>query len=668
VKSAIGDRRAPQTLPSLTRRVVTLPRSTKRHVMLLADGVALPISAVVAIWLVHPELLPTLPGWVWVIPPVLGVSGLGLTGFYRSVVRFMGFELVAAAFKTLTLVAVLLGVGIAAVEPWYDALRASATFWLLGMVYVVGSRLTARWFLHTRNAAGDRVVIYGAGDAGAHLVSALQGRGEFVPVAFVDDNPALRGAVIIGLEVHPPQELPTLIEEFGVSRVLLALPSVSRRRRLEIINQLEQFPVHVQTMPDTADLAAGNAHVDDIREVDITDLLGRDPVPPNPKLLDACIRGKSVMVTGSGGSIGSELCVQIAGLGPRRLVLMDISEAALYTIDQTLQDLAQRKGLSVEIVALIGSAHHRERVREVLETYEVDTVYHAAAYKHVPLVEHNMIEGVFNNVFGTLHTAEAAISAGVKSFVLVSTDKAVLPTNVMGATKRFAELVLQGLNQRGSATTFSMVRFGNVLASSGSVVPLFREQIRNGGPVTVTHPEIFRYFMTIPEAASLVIQAGSMGTGGDVFVLDMGKPVRIRDLAEKMIHLMGLTVRDEAQPDGDIEIRYTGLRPAEKLYEELLIGNNVAGTEHRSIMRAEEDFLPWDELKPLLDHLWSGCQRLDCYKVREVLLKAVAGYSPTKEVEDLVWRQRNTGTRVSVGAKVTALEPRRVAPQAERPY
>jgi FlaA1/EpsC-like NDP-sugar epimerase len=636
--------------------------------MRLADALALPLCLLIAVWLVRPEILVHLPSWIWLLPLVLGVSALGFAGFYRSVVRFMGFELVEASFKALTLVSVVVALGIVLVETWPNALRTSATFWLLGMVYVVGSRLTVGWLLRTRNADGDRVVIYGAGEAGAHLVSALQGRGEFVAIAFIDDNATLRGAVINGLEVHLPQSLPNLIDEFGVSRVLLALPSVSRRRRLEIINQLEQFPVHVQTMPDTVDLAAGNARVDDIREVDITDLLGRDPVPPNPKLLDACIRGKSVMVTGAGGSIGSELCRQILQLGPKRLVLMDISEAALYTIDQALQDLAQRKSLEVEVVALIGSAHHRERVREVLETYTVETVYHAAAYKHVPLVEHNMIEGVHNNVFGTLHTAEAAIAAGVKSFVLVSTDKAVLPTNVMGATKRFSELVLQGLNQRGSATTFSMVRFGNVLASSGSVVPLFREQIRNGGPVTVTHPEIFRYFMTIPEAASLVLQAGSMGTGGDVFVLDMGKPVRIRDLAEKMIHLMGLTVRDEDNPDGDIEIRYTGLRPAEKLYEELLIGNNVSGTDHRSIMRAEEDFLPWDEVKPLLDQLWTACQRLDCTKAREVLLRAVVGYSPTKEVEDLVWRQRNAGTRVVLSGKVTPLEPRRAVPQPERPH
>jgi FlaA1/EpsC-like NDP-sugar epimerase len=657
-------------LSLLVRRVVMLPRSTKRTVMWLADCLALPASAGIAVWLVRPEILTTLPRWIWLVPLLVGVTGLGIAGFYRSVVRFMGFELVAAAFKTMTVVAFVLLIGVGWINDWSDAVRASSTFWLLGMVYLVGGRLTVRWFLQSRNGAGDRVVIYGAGEAGAHLVSQLQGRGDFVAVAFVDDNIALHGAVINGLEVHTPQSLKGLIEEFGVTRVLLALPSISRRRRLEIINQLEQLPVHVQTMPDMADLAAGNARVDDIREVDITDLLGRDAVPPNPKLLEACIAGRSVMVTGAGGSIGSELCLQIARLGPKRLVLLDTSEVALYMLDQLLHELAERNALAVEIVALIGSVHHRERMREVLETYGVETVYHAAAYKHVPLVEHNMIEGIHNNVFGTLNTAEAAISAGVKSFVLVSTDKAVLPTNVMGATKRFAELVLQGLNQRGSGTTFCMVRFGNVLASSGSVVPLFREQIRHGGPVTVTHPEIYRYFMTIPEAASLVIQAGSMGTGGDVFVLDMGKPVRIRDLAEKMIHLMGLTVRDDDHPDGDIEIRYTGLRPAEKLYEELLIGNDVSGTEHRSIMRAEEDFLVWDELKSLLDQLWNACQRLDCNKARDVLLRAVVGYSPTKEVEDLVWRQRNAGTRVALGAKVTPLEPRRAAaaPQGDRPH
>ena len=365
------------------------------------------------------------------------------------------------------------------------------------------------------------------------------------------------------------------------------------------------------------------------------------------------------MVTGAGGSIGSELCRQIARLGPRRLINLDQSEAALYMVDQTLREISRQEDLNIEIVSLIGSVHHRDRMLDIMRTYGVQTVYHAAAYKHVPLVEHNMIEGVHNNVFGTLHCAEAAIESGVESFVLVSTDKAVLPTNVMGATKRFSELVLQGLNTRGNGTSFSMVRFGNVLASSGSVVPLFRQQIRDGGPVTVTHPEIYRYFMTIPEAAQLVIQAGSMAKGGDVFVLDMGKPVRIQDLARKMIHLMGLSVRDDASPDGDIEIEYTGLRPAEKLYEELLIGNNVMGTEHPSIMRAEEDLLRWDELESLLDRLWTACRRQDCEQARELLLSGVKGYSPTTEVVDLVWKERNRV--VSEGepkATVTTLKPK----------
>jgi UDP-N-acetylglucosamine 4,6-dehydratase len=650
------------------RALVTLPRTTKRLVMLVADALAIPASVLASVWLAAADSVYTAHPWALVAPVLIGLAALRYWSVYRSVVRFMGFELAEAALKSTTFTAAALFLVVGWSTTWTTAFRAGATFWFLALVYVVGSRLAARWLLQSRDATGDRVVIYGAGDAGAHLVSALAGNSAFVPVAFVDDNTALWGAVVNGLEVHSPTSLRNFIDEFGITRVLLALPSVSRRRRLEVINNLEQMPVHVQTMPDMGDLVTGNARVDDIREVDITDILGRDPVPPNPKLLGACVRGKSVMVTGAGGSIGAELCTQIMLLEPKRLVLLDISEAALYTADQTLQDLARRKSIDVEIVALIGSAHHQSRVREVLETYAVDTVYHAAAYKHVPLVEHNMIEGVHNNVFGTLHTAEAAIAAGVKSFVLVSTDKAVLPTNVMGATKRFAELVLQGLNQRGSGTTFSMVRFGNVLASSGSVVPLFREQIRNGGPVTVTHPEIFRYFMTIPEAASLVIQAGSMGTGGDVFVLDMGKPVRIRDLAEKMIHLMGLKIRDEDHPDGDIEIVYTGLRPAEKLYEELLIGTNVAGTEHPAIMRAEEAFLPWAELKALIEHLWAACQRLDCIRAREVLLSAVTGYTPTKEVEDLVWRQRNAGARATVASNVTPLEPRRVSPQTDRSH
>jgi FlaA1/EpsC-like NDP-sugar epimerase len=655
----------------LTRTVASLPRSTKRLIMLLADAVALPTATFVAGWLVTPQG-DLWPSWIMVVPLIFGLLSLNACGFYRSVVRFMGIELIVAAFKGVTFTTAAFILCLGWFENWPAAFRAGTAFWLFVMVYVAGSRMAVRLLLRSRRITDDRVVIYGAGDAGVHLATAIAARGEFTLIGFADDNPALHGAVINGVEVYAPSALSHLIEEFDLSRVLLALPTVSRRRRQEIINQLERLPVHVQTMPDINDLISGNARVDEIREVDIADLLGRDAVPPIAELLGACIEGRSVMVTGAGGSIGSELCVQIAQLRPKRLVLLEMSEAALYTVDQALNDVVKLESLGVEVVSLIGSAHHKERVREVLTAYEVNTVYHAAAYKHVPLVEQNMIEGVYNNVFGTLHTAEAAIAAGVESFVLVSTDKAVKPTNVMGATKRCAELVLQGLSERGSGTRFSMVRFGNVLASSGSVVPLFREQIRNGGPVTVTHPDIYRYFMTIPEAASLVLQAGSMAKGGDVFVLDMGQAVRITDLAEKMIHLMGLTVRDEDNPDGEIEIQYTGLRPAEKLFEELLIGNNVMGTEHRRIMRAEEDFLPWGQLKPLLNELWQACQSLDCVAARRLLLKMVAGYSPTDEVEDLVWRERNSGL-IAGGAvprgNVMPLEPRR--PQGaikERPH
>jgi FlaA1/EpsC-like NDP-sugar epimerase len=447
--------------------------------------------------------------------------------------------------------------------------------------------------------------------------------------------------------VAPPERLPELVRTHGIRRVLLALPSASRRKRQEIIARLEQLQVRVQTIPDIADLLSGRARVEDLQDVDVADLLGRDVVPPDTRLLDACIRGKSVLVTGAGGSIGSELCRQIVRLRPRRLVLLDIAESALFAIDLELRRCVAEEGqvangVSTEIVPLIGSAHHRTRVHQLLKNFSVQTVYHAAAYKHVPLVEYNMLEGVHNNVIGTWHTAEAACEAGVETFVLVSTDKAVSPINVMGASKRMSELVLQAMSERQrdavNGTHFCMVRFGNVLDSSGSVVPVFREQIRRGGPVTVTHRDIIRYFMTIPEAAQLVLQAGSMCQGGDVFVLDMGQPVRIADLARRMIHLMGRTVRDDEHPDGDIAIHYTGLRPAEKLYEELLIGSNVTGTDHPMILRAMEESLPWAQIQLYLERILQASARSDCERVREILVECVGNYRPENAVDDLVWR------------------------------
>ena len=434
---------------------------------------------------------------------------------------------------------------------------------------------------------------------------------------------------------------------------------MTRRRRREILTQLEPLGVHVQTVPDIEQLVTGNANLADLREVDVADLLGRDAVPPKDGLFDACIRDRVVMVTGAGGSIGSELCRQIIGLHPRRLVLFEMSELALYNIERELRALAEKRAAQIELVGLIGNAHDRFRLRDIFAAYRVQTVYHAAAYKHVPIVEQNVVAGVNNNVIATWYAAEAAHEAEVETFVLVSTDKAVNPTNVMGATKRFAEIVLQGLQRRGSKTRFCMVRFGNVLASSGSVVPLFNEQINAGGPVTVTHPEVIRYFMTIPEAAQLVIQAGSMSEGGDVFVLDMGKPVRIGDLARRMIHLAGLTVRDEKNPEGDIEISYTGLRPAEKLYEELLIGNNVTGTEHPMILRAIEHSLPWDRVQELLNEIMAAMSRFDCPRTLQLLNDVVAEYTPAPQPHDLVWARQCTMS--TDDRKVTSLKPRRVA-------
>jgi FlaA1/EpsC-like NDP-sugar epimerase len=543
---------------------------------------------------------------------------------------------------------------------------AFVIYWALALLYVGGSRLLVRLAFQGFNGSAEPVAIYGAGEAGVRLSMALQGGKDFKPIVFVDDNHSLHGSVINGVEVFSPNELPALVKEYSIGRVLLAVPSETRRRRREILTRLESLGIHVQTIPDLSDIAAGRARVDELHDVDVSDLLGRDPVPPNSALLGACIERKSVMVTGAGGSIGSELCRQIIRLAPARLLLLEISELALYNIERELRMLADHDGLQVEIVALLGNAHHKYRLREIMSTYGVHTVYHAAAYKHVPIVEQNMIEGIHNNVYGTWHAAEAALESHVQTFVLISTDKAVNPTNVMGATKRFAELVLQALQRRGTDTRFCMVRFGNVLDSSGSVVPLFRDQIQRGGPVTVTHPDVIRYFMTIPEAAQLVIQAGAMAKGGDVFVLDMGKPVRIEDLAHRMVNLMGLSVRDDKNPDGDIEIEYTGLRPAEKLYEELLIGNNVTGTEHAMIMRAVEHELPWDRVQALLDELLVVLRKFDCRRARELLLNTIVEYKPGAEIEDLVWREHATQPAVAVAVssddrKVTELATRRVA-------
>jgi len=474
------------------------------------------------------------------------------------------------------------------------------------------------------------------------------------PVAFIDDDPNLHNRVIAGLRVYSAKQITQLVEDTSAAEILLAIPSASRARRREILEMLERFPLHVRSVPGFMDLASGKVQVEDIQEVDIADLLGRDAVPPQQALFEKCIRGKVVMVTGAGGSIGSELCRQILSNKPKALLLFEHCEFNLYSIHLELERLIERSSLATRLVPILGSIRNEDRLLEVMRTWEVETIYHAAAYKHVPMVEHNVAEGVLNNVIGTLNTAQAAVQAGVSNFVLISTDKAVRPTNVMGSTKRLAEMTLQALSRelapvlfgdvgnisQVNKTRFTMVRFGNVLGSSGSVIPLFHKQLKTGGPLTVTHPKITRYFMTIPEAAQLVIQAGSMGKGGDVFVLDMGEPVRIVELAEKMIHLSGFSVRSDRNPMGDIAIEFTGLRPGEKLYEELLIGDNVLATRHSMIMCANEDYIQWDTLKDALTQLLEAASHDDFVRVRQLLRETVIGYAPEGEIVDWIYQQR----------------------------
>lgn len=623
---------------ALRDRLIHLPRRTKQLLMLFSDAAGFLGCVALAVWvhLINPvtgnELI-LLAGSTLIVAHLLA----RYLGFYHSIVRYLGMGLLMAGARVAVGSAIILAAVAWRTGMTTQPFRLAVVYGAFCGLYLIGSRYFAQYFLVRRSRDKARVIIYGAGEAGARVAQAMQGNHAFSPVAFIDDDRSLQNKRINGLPVHPSIELEALIVKHTISRVLLAFPSASRKRRQQIIAGLEELSIRVQTVPDYDDLISGKARVEDIRDVDVEDLLSRAAVAPDKQLMHATLLDKSVMVTGAGGSIGSELCRQILKVGPKRLLLFEISEVALYTIDQKLRSIAKKRGIDCEIVPLLGSVQDENRVREVMQHFKVQTVYHAAAYKHVPMVERNIIEGVCNNVIGTLRTAEAAMKANVETFVLISTDKAVSPTSVMGASKRFAELVLQALQESARNTHFAIVRFGNVLESSGSVVPLFREQIRAGGPVTVTHAEIIRYFMTIPEAAQLVIQAGGMSQGGEVFVLDMGQPVKIHDLAQRMIHLMGLTVRDEDNPNGDIEITFTGLRPAEKLYEELLIGKNASGTEHPRIMQATENRLSREEIGPLLDELVAAASRLDRSGMRELLTRAVAEYEPQNGIDDLIW-------------------------------
>jgi FlaA1/EpsC-like NDP-sugar epimerase len=639
---------------------ISLTRQKKAFILISADI----FFAVSALWAAF-----SLRWGEWYIPkddewylfaaaPVIALPIFVRLGLYRAIIRYIEVRALWTIIQATTLYAlvfafVLYESGIKGVPRTVLPLN-----WLNMMLLVGGSRFFARWWLGEvyLNLGGGReikapskknVVIYGAGNAGVQLASALGYGRKFRPVAFIDDDVRLHKQKVNGLRIYPLSSLRYLIESHQVSDVLLAMPSAGRSRKSEIIRLLEPFAVHVMSMPDLSDIAQGKVTVDALQEIDIADLLGRDTVAPDQSLLHANIADKVVMVTGAGGSIGSELCRQIITLQPDALILYELSEFALYAIEKELQHLLSKRNTSpqatdkkeVTLIPILGSIVDGVRVEKVCKTFRVQTIYHAAAYKHVPMVEKNPGEAVWNNIFGTLHTAKAAIDTGVETFVLISTDKAVRPTNTMGATKRFAELILQALSSNAAPTRFTMVRFGNVLGSSGSVVPLFKEQIARGGPVTVTDPRVIRYFMTIPEASQLVIQAGAMGFGGDVFVLEMGKPVRIVDLAKRMIHLSGLEIKDDEHPDGDIEISYTGLRPGEKLYEELLIGDNVSKTAHARIMRAQEHVIPWPELEKMLAALEQAAKSDDFDQIRKILAAAVAGFVPQCEIEDLLWKE-----------------------------
>ena len=618
----------------MRQRVLNWPRSVKRS-MVLAGDVFLALLATWVAYSLRFDMLHWPTGaqwWPYVLTPVLAIPIFIRFGLYRAIFRYSGLDALFATGQAVALYAALL-FAVLLWQRWPMVPRSVGILQPIIFLLLVGvSRALARFWLagislgHSTHQG--RMLIFGAGTAGVQTASAMAISGQLKLLGFVDEDSSKIGRTINGVPVFSPTEVPTVVKKLKVTDILLAMPSATRDRRNKIIESLQALPVHTRTLPGMTDLASGRVTVQDFFELDIDDLLGREAVKPQADVLASRLHNKTVLVTGAAGSIGSELCRQILRERPGRLLLLDHSEYGLYTVHRELQAACQAQASTTELVPLLGSVVNRRRLDWICNSYRPDTVYHAAAYKHVPMVECNPSECIFNNLFGTLNMAQAAAAARVASFVLVSTDKAVRPTNLMGASKRMAELVLQALAAQSEpgATCFSMVRFGNVLGSSGSVVPLFREQLSRGGPLTITHREVTRYFMTIPEAAQLVVQAEAMATGGEVFVLEMGKPIKIIDLARRVVQLSGLQVRDAQKPDGDIEFAFIGLRPGEKLYEELLIGNNPTPTAHPRIMKAHEDVMPWPALLAQLQPLERAAREEDEEKIRRVLHTCVDGF------------------------------------------
>jgi FlaA1/EpsC-like NDP-sugar epimerase len=610
---------------------------TKKLFYGLIDSALVMLAAGLLIWVLHIDLpaLTQLERGLLFFSPLIAIPLFYVLGLYEAVLRYLSFKAVFTVLKSVSLFSLIWALGV-----WLFAPNLSSAtpllMWVFLLLLIGGSRFLRSWqFAYYGDGYGlhknrKNVLIYGAGTAGVQLATLLSYGNKHIAHAFIDDSPNLQDRVVEGYKVYSSKHIQHLIDKYKIDEVLMAIPSASRSRRKRILSELEPFRVHVRSLPSLEEIVNCEVKIDDIREVDMMDLLGRDPVPADASLLDAPIEGKVVMVSGAAGSIGSELCRQISLLAPRCLVLFEQHEYSLYALSKELEHSG------VEVISILGSIADQTRVRRVIDRYQVDTIYHAAAYKHVPMVEHNPSMGVLNNILGTYAIARAACLSSVQNFVLISTDKAVRPTNIMGATKRVAELVIQAMDAACEDVCFSAVRFGNVIGSSGSVIPLFREQIRNGGPVTVTHPEITRFFMTVPEAAQLVIQAGSLAVGGEIFVLDMGKPVKIDKMARHMIQLSGLTVADEANPDGDIEIVYPGLRSGEKLFEELLIDGDVSGTRHSRIMCANESSLSLRELTSHIDRFRQIVDKGDTPELVKMLAELVDGYKAKAEVVDIM--------------------------------
>lgn len=635
--------------------ILGLPRFAKRFVVLTVDLSLCILTVWLAYYLRLGEFVALSGNALWAVGLSIGLALpiFILSGLERAIFRYSGWPTLLAVARamgiySLMYTSIITAIGIADVPRTVGIIQP-----VLLLLFIGASRILARVSLGDqylsihKHATRTKVLIYGAGHSGRQMVDAMANSHEMRVVGFLDDDDRLHGHLLNGQQIFNPADLANLVKSLNISRVLLAMPNLNRKRRNEILTQIQLAHVAVSTLPSLTELTQGKIGISDLQELDIYDLLDREPVNPNYIMLAIKVRSKVIVVTGAGGSIGSEICRQIFAIGPSRLLLVEQSEFALYTIHQELK--AKLDGRNIDLVPLLASVQDSNRMQEIMSTWNPETVYHAAACKHVPLVEHNPVEGIKNNVFGTLCTAQAAAENGVSDFVLISTDKAVRPTSLMGASKRLAEMVLQALTTTNHVTKFSIVRFGNVLGSSGSVVPMFRRQIRDGGPITLTHPDITRYFMTIPEASQLVIQAGAMAKGGEVFVLNMGQPVKIIDLARRMVELSGLTVKDEKNPNGDIEIVISGLRPGEKLYEELLIGDNPKPTSHERIMKAHEEFTPWEELESKLNSLQMALNRNEVSVIRLMMKQLILGYTPIDEIVDWIYLEREAEERRQLG-------------------